>query len=304
MSTQIQGCMEKIREMDVPERKKIQLCSVLAGIENSNNEEAKLEEWYEFLDIFFNDNSILEEIYKKMKTNGLCFLNKIGIDFDEDEDKTDFFVLKHVGKHDQQILNDWNPQIYYETNIRECTQPLMAIPINLIGTYDSHSNMLIITKKEDKKTTWEIEHFEPNGREQDNEEYDVNEEVDKLVHDILKHDPEYNKDNVKITHPNELCKLTTKTNKVLQQILLNNTKYEGSCTIFSMWYSFNRILYPEKESEQIYKEMNQTLLSSKNPSQTIENIILSFVSLINIGPRRMEHRMLPHRQWFNVSCKI
>ena len=49
-----------------------------------------------------------------------------------------------------------------------------------------------------------------------------------------------------------------------------------------MWYSFNRILYPEKESEQIYKEMNQTLLSSKNPSQTIENIILSFVSLINI----------------------
>ena len=282
MNPQIQGCMEKIREMVVPERKKIQLCSVLAGIENSNNEEAKLEEWYEFLDLFFNDDSILEEIYKKMKTNGLCFLNKIGIDFDEDEDKTEIFVLKHAGKHDQTSFNDWNPQIYYETNIRECTQPLMAIPINLVGTYDSHSNMLIITKKEDKKTTWEIEHFEPNGREQDNEEYDVNEEVDKLVHDILKHDPEYNKDNVKIIHPKQLCKLTTKTNKILQQILLNNTKYEGSCSIFSMWYSFNRILYPEKESEQIYKEMNQTLLSSKNPSQTIENIILSFVSLINI----------------------
>ena len=94
MNPQIQGCMEKIREMDVPESKKIQLCSVLAGIENSNNEEAKLEEWYEFLDLFFNDASILEEIYKKMKTNGLCFLNNIGIDFDEDEDKTAEYSLK------------------------------------------------------------------------------------------------------------------------------------------------------------------------------------------------------------------
>jgi hypothetical protein len=78
-STPIQGCMDKIKKMDVSERKKIQLCSVLAGIENSNNEEAKLEKWYEFLKLFFNDRSILEEIYKKIKTNGLCFLNDVGI---------------------------------------------------------------------------------------------------------------------------------------------------------------------------------------------------------------------------------
>lgn len=43
MNPQIQGCMEKIREMNVSEKKKTQLCSVLAGIENNNNEEAKLE---------------------------------------------------------------------------------------------------------------------------------------------------------------------------------------------------------------------------------------------------------------------
>jgi hypothetical protein len=58
MNPQIQGCMEKIREMDVSEKKKIQLCNVLAGIENNNNEEAKIERWYEFLDLFFNDQSI------------------------------------------------------------------------------------------------------------------------------------------------------------------------------------------------------------------------------------------------------
>ena len=72
MNPQIQGCMEKIREMDVSEKKKIQLCSVLGGIENTNNEEAKLESWYEFLNIFFSDITMTEEIYKKMKTNGLC----------------------------------------------------------------------------------------------------------------------------------------------------------------------------------------------------------------------------------------
>ena len=32
MNPQIQGCMEKIREMDVSKKKKIQLCSVLGGL--------------------------------------------------------------------------------------------------------------------------------------------------------------------------------------------------------------------------------------------------------------------------------
>jgi hypothetical protein len=301
MNPQIQGCMEKIREMNVSDRKKIQLCSVLAGIENNNNEEAKLEEWYEFLDLFFNDYSIVEEIYKKMKTNGLCFLHEVGIYRYKDYDKPDFYVLKNAGKPNQTTHGEWNPQMYYETNIRDCKQKLMAIPIALTGK-NGHSNMLIIRKKkqknpiknmgaylnktiikkEENKTTWEIEHFEPHGKQNEHEERYVNRAIVNLVHDILKHDPEYNKDNIKITHPNQLCKLTTRTHETLQQILYHDTKYNGSCSMFSMWYSFNRVLYPEKESAQIYEEMNHTLLSSKNPSETIENIILSFVSLINI----------------------
>ena len=228
---------------------------------------------------------------------GCVFLHDVGIFIDSKH--TGYYILKHKGKHNEtsEILNS---QIYYETNIRDCTQKLMAIPIILIGKYGPHSNMLIIRKKtkknpirnmgaylnktiikkEENETTWEIEHFEPHGR-QYSEERDVNKAIDEVVHDILKHDPEYNKDNVKITHPNQLCKLTTRTNETLQQIL-GYTKYRGSCSVFSMWYSFNRLLYPEKESAQIYEEMNKTLLNSKNPSETIENIILSFVSLINI----------------------
>jgi hypothetical protein len=299
MNPQIQGCMEKIREMNVPESKKKQLCSVLGGIENSNNEEAKLEEWYEFLDLFFNDTSIIEEIYKKMKTNGLCFLHNVRIYFDKD-DKPEFYVFKNAGKSGETTGEKWNPQMYYETNIRDCNQKLMAIPIGLIGENHGHSNMLIIRKRKQKnpltnigaylnktiikqeknKTTWIIEHFEPHGR-QDEDEYYVNKAIYDLVHDILKYDPEYNGNNIKIIHPNQLCRLTGEMNEILQQIL-GGTKYKGSCTMFSMWYSFNRVLYPEKESAQIYEEMNDTLLSSKNPSETIENIILSFVSLINI----------------------
>ena len=166
-------------------------------------------------------------------------------------------------------------------NVRQCSELLMAIPISLQGKYGPHSNMLIIKKEvKNKETIWEVEHFEPHGR-QYSEERDVNKAIDELVHDILKYDHEYNKDNVKITHPNQLCKLTGETSEILQQIL-RYTKYSGSCTVFSMWYSFNRLLYPEKESEQIYEEMNKALLNSKNPSETIENIILSFVSLIDI----------------------
>ena len=87
----------------------------------------------------------------------------------------------------------------------------MAIPIILIGKYGPHSNMLIIRKKtkknpirnmgaylnktiikkEENETTWEIEHFEPHGR-QYSEERDVNKAIDELVHDILKYDHEYN----------------------------------------------------------------------------------------------------------------
>ena len=279
-STPIQGCMDKIKQMYVSERKKIQLCSVLAGIENSNNEEAKLEKWYEFIDLFFNDFTILEEIYKLMKKNGLCFLNQVDIFFPESEDKHTIFVHNHIGKLNQTI-SLFNSNKYYVMNVWQCSELLMAIPISLQGKYGPHSNMLIIKKEvKNKETIWEVEHFEPHGR-QYSEERDVNKAIDELVHDILKYDHEYNKDNVKITHPNQLCKLTGETSEILQQIL-RYTKYSGSCTVFYMWYSFNRLLYPEKESEQIYEEMNKALLNSKNPSETIENIILSFVSLIDI----------------------
>jgi len=276
---QIQGCMEKIKQMDVSEEKKIQLCNVLAGIENQN-QRGKLEMWHKFIELIFNDNSIIEEIYKKMKTNGLCFLNNVGIFFD-DSISPKFMLYKNLGRKTQKVEKEWNSKIYYDTNIKECTQQIMTIPIDLLGKYGHHSNMLIIKKNTTtNQVTWEIEHFEPHGR-QFSEEVSVNKAVQELVHDILINDPEYNKDNIKITHPNQLCRLTEPIDKILQQIL-DNTKYEGSCTIFSMWYSFNRILYPQKESEQIYKEMNDTLNKSTNPSKTIENIISTFLSLINI----------------------
>ena len=133
-----------------------------------------------------------------------------------------------------------------ENNVYDNVLPLFVIQAIIEGVDIEEGDVVEVV--EDLEEAEEIVELD---------EDDVNEEVDKLVHDILKHDPEYNKDNVKIIHPKQLCKLTTKTNKILQQILLNNTKYEGSCSIFSMWYSFNRILYPEKESEQIYKEMNR-----------------------------------------------
>ena len=69
--------------------------------------------------------------------SGLCFLNHVGIAF-IDNYPISFYVLKHAGKSGQTTREEWNPQMYYETNILDCNQKLMAIPISLIVTYGNN----------------------------------------------------------------------------------------------------------------------------------------------------------------------
>jgi ankyrin repeat protein len=68
----------------------------------------------------------------------------------------------------------------------------------------------------------------------------------------------------------------------LQQ-LLAGTNFSDTCAIFSMWYSFYRLLYPALSSDEVYRQMNNRLERSKNRTETIKMIIQTFLSLIKIN---------------------
>jgi ankyrin repeat protein len=68
----------------------------------------------------------------------------------------------------------------------------------------------------------------------------------------------------------------------LQQ-LLAGTNFSDTCAIFSMWYSFYRLLYPSLSSEEVYRQMNDRLERSTNKTETIKMIIQTFLSLIKIN---------------------
>ena len=89
------------------------------------------------------------------------------------------------------------------------------------------------------------------------------------------------KDQIEIVHPEQLCRLKQTHNNQLQQ-LLEGTEFNGTCAIFSLWYSFYRLLYPSLTSEEVYEQMNDRLLKSKNRTETIKMIIQTFLSLVKI----------------------
>ena len=106
------------------------MCSAILGIDNNapyNNaaDDDVTQKWIQFAHIIFNDDSVLEEIYKTIKSDELCFLHTIygkiddGIDPDEiDPDKMlykEFNIFKQVGKQNHSS-EQFDPELYYKTN--------------------------------------------------------------------------------------------------------------------------------------------------------------------------------------------
>ena len=142
--------------------------------------------------------------------------------------------------------------------------------------------MLIIQKDKDMI---KVEHFEPHGKSFSSRDLEMNKKintyVDRLVYSLFVRNG-YTKEDIEIIHPEQLCKLNTLTHNQLQQ-LLEGTEFDGTCTIFSMWYSFYRLLYPSLSSEEVYRQMNNRLERSTDRTESIKMIIQTFLSLIKIN---------------------
>ncbi len=148
-----------------------------------------------------------------------------------------------------------------------------AIPIYI----PEHINMVIIhaTSK-----TAIIELFEPNGWVLSDYlmhiyqiiEYDCREIVSKI----------YPGKRIIFKHPLYLCygqRPTCQSRLCDPEIITQIRTHTGSCTIFSMWYLFNRALYLKTESaRQTYKTMDTII--RKDPTY-ISKLVYSFLSLLS-----------------------
>jgi hypothetical protein len=281
-------CTERLASVNISPDKRKKLCNAIIGIDDSATDDDITQKWKQFTHIIFPDHSIMKEIYKTIKSNELCFFNEISFKIHPETltDETlleDYYIKKHVGK--QTIFAEqFYPDLYYKTNIENCKHKYMAIPISYIeiGAKYGHANMLIIHKDEN---TIKVEHFEPHGDsfssydEEKNER--INKYIDHLVYSLFVRNG-YTKEDIEIIHPEDLCNLRKETHNQLQQ-LLSGTKFSGTCTIFSMWYSFYRLLYPSLSSDEVYRQMNDRLERSTNRTETIKMIIQTFLSLIKIN---------------------
>lgn len=289
-------CTERLASVNISPDKRKKLCNAIIGIDDSAADDSAADDditqkWKEFTHIISKEISLLEEIYKTIKSDELCFLHHIHFEIDYTIDpETDkkmlykqFSIDQHLGKQTH-LTEQLDPELYYKTNIENCKHQYMAIPLNyrFKGEPSGHANMLIIHKDEN---TIKVEHFEPHGEsyslDDENDNTKINQYTDHLVHSLFVRNG-YTKEDIEIIHPEQLCKLNKSNHKQLQQ-LLKGTEFSGTCVIFSMWYSFYRLLYPSLSSEEVYRQMNDRLERSTNKTETIKMIIQTFLSLIKIN---------------------
>jgi hypothetical protein len=193
----------------------------------------------------------------------------------------EFYIRQHYGKDNKKSTEQFDPELYYETNIEKCQHKYMAIPIGFQEIKFGHANMLIIHKD---KNTIKVEHFEPHGdfySLDPEKNKKINKYIDHLVYSLFVRNG-YTKNRIEIIHPEQLCNLNKSFRHQLQQ-LLAGTNFSDTCAIFSMWYSFYRLLYPALSSDEVYRQMNNRLERSKNRTETIKMIIQTFLSLIKIN---------------------
>ena len=255
---------------------------------------------------YFNDPSVLEEIYKSMRSKEFCFLDKITIDVSWNVIPTDetmtqqrlslsnkIIMFKHTGKSEA-VSQYFSPAVYYEKQILDCSSNIYAIPLSLTTSSGAHSNILIVQNNEKEIV---VEHFEPHGRFFNYETHLTNQKIAKMVDHLvysLFGDPAKpgtlrrtlrgiitkTKDGkeIKIIKPKDNCPIEVKD---LQGLLSDSKEWDGSCAMFSMWYAFMRLSSPETPSADIYKTM-YTILQRGNPVEIIQAVIKAFQGLITV----------------------
>lgn len=277
--TNVAKCIQKLSKTenyDENMKNKYQnICKIINNIEIADNIQVINEYFTEFMHMWFNDNAVINEIYRHLNSRGICVLHEIVIWYNiENTGHTIFAIPHHYGYDDMpnttksHNVSYLDVELYYNTQIKECKNNIMAIPITIHNEDSSmaHSNMLII-KRENGQII--VEHFEPYGNIS---KYDSLFEITQLMYELFAY--EINSQNdVKIISVLDDCSL--------QRYVLYN-KYRDSCAMFSIWYAIMRLLNPE-ETYTVTREKMRKYLLSKSPTIVIKSIISAFMLLIDIN---------------------
>ena len=272
----IKQCINKLKEKGIIDKVQYtKLCNIVSGVSDATIVLNDL------LSIYFNDNALLEEIYKSINSTKLCFLHRIDL-FSEN---LDISVIQHTGTK-METTTLFDPDKYYNEQINKCENDIFAIPIVFGFKIGNHANILIVKRlryyDSDLVKSITVEHFEPHGKmfygdEIESENQKITDNINQLVHQLFDRETH----SIYIITPDILCPESLSFGG-LQGLVRDSSEWNGTCAIFTMWYAFKRLTEPYKSYNIIYQEMIDVFLKN-DPIKTIEAITHSFVNLLNIN---------------------
>lgn len=208
-SYSLKKCIDKFAKTDdVETREKYKnICKVLERMTVRDDVQVVNERFTQLLHIWFNDNAIMVEICRHLRSKGLCVLHEIIVWKNYENMGETMFLIPHnygyddMPNTDKQHFTSWfEPLMYYNTQVNECPNDIMAIPIIVYKHNDemTHSNMLIVKRQNTGTEKILVEYFEPFGNYlKKNSEF----EITQLIHSIFSHDP-------LVTQPSDIRVLT------------------------------------------------------------------------------------------------
>ena len=260
------------------------LCQILYGdsLPQQNTGEKLFND---LIHLWFNNNSVIEELHQLFKLSGLCFLHEIHFTFSAtDNDIYATWVSKHGGKSNTKNRM-FDPSKYIKTQIEKCKDRFMAIPISFDfkGNAVSHANILFIKMGEHKKgerITVELERFDPHGSAYNKDSIKsqrVNAAMRDLGISLFSDESKY--DLKPLIEPIDHC---PSINVRGLQLLTANSAFEGSCTIFSILYAILKLINPERSQSEIADDIYKILKKHNNPSAIIRLICNVLTGMLNI----------------------
>jgi hypothetical protein len=245
--------------------KALDICSTLNGVLSTTKKRDIPEKFDNLLHEWFLDRSIIEEIFKTIRSDQLCFLHYIVYKHEEKK----FKIFRNAGRTNLSFVY-LDPKQYYEDQIvKQCKSKLIAIPLEIHAEEYTHATIIIIDitgkKNKDGKTHIIIEHFDSSTF---SDEYNIEEEIEKLVIEMFGNE----KYTFEFVGQIDICPFAI-------QSRLRGTKYSGSCTQFQLWYAFKRLLEPYKSRKQIIEEMDVFL---DNGVDGMIQLIQTFQKLVEI----------------------
>jgi hypothetical protein len=270
-------------KLDAEHNKRLEnLCDILYGtglpetVVSAKEEDVEL--FRSLIHLWFNSNSVIEDIYHVLRKSGLCFLHKIKINLSSTPQLS---IHKHIGK--QTKIRDFVASKYKPKQIDDCGKNI-AIPISLEFEKTSHANLLFVNITNETDETGRIivksEYFEPHGSQfaSDKDKTLILKDAIKSLVDQLFPSKKYKVEP--IVQPIDHCPNI----KGLQQIV-SNSYFEGSCAIFTILYAILKLLNPEYEQRYITERIYDIFQKNENPVLIIKIIINALISLLKIEKR-------------------